>query len=132
MNKAFTLAELMGVIVILGIIATIVTFTVDRNIKNGRQTTCQTQEKTIIEAAKTWSIDNPGKLPTSDTDVKTVSIGDLKDGGYLEDIISPMTKDEYSYEKKVEIKITKNNETGKYNHDYTYIISYGTDEEKCS
>ena len=113
MNKAFTLAELMGVIVILGIIATIVTFTVDRNIKNGRQTTCETQEKTIIEAAKTWSIDNPTGT--------SVSIETLKSGGYLDDDLkNPMTGVVYNNRTNVAITQTEK-----------YIINY-VNEKGCS
>ena len=43
MKKGFTLAELMGVIVILGIIATIVTLAIDSSIKNSRYETCLVQ-----------------------------------------------------------------------------------------
>ena len=113
MNKAFTLAELMGVIVILGIIATIVTFTVDRNIKKGRTTTCQTQEKAIIEAAKIWATDNPTGT--------SVTIEQLQEGGYLDDDLkNPMTGNNYQNKTKVEIinsqsyeyKITYDGEKG--------------------
>ena len=113
MNKAFTLAELMGVIIILGIIATIVTFTVDRNIKKGRITTCQSQEKTIIEAAKTWSIDNPNG--------KSVTIETLKTGGYLDDDLkNPMTGENY-----------KNNTNVTITNSYEYTITYDN-EKGCS
>ncbi|MDO4975248.1 MAG: prepilin-type N-terminal cleavage/methylation domain-containing protein [Alphaproteobacteria bacterium] len=120
MNKAFTLAELMGVIVILGIIAAVVTFAVDQNIKKGKVTTCLAQEKSIIEAAKTWSIDNPTGT--------SVSIETLKSGGYLDDDLkNPMTGVGYKNGTNVAITITQNaNE-----HNYQYKINY-VDEKGCS
>ncbi len=96
MNKAFTLAELMGVIVILGIIATIVTFTVDRNIQKSHVAACLAQEKTIIEAAKTRKIDKPNDSQ------EEITIATLIAEGYLDESLkNPMTKREYNDKTKV-------------------------------
>ena len=46
--KGFTLAELMGVIVILGILAVIITTTIDRNIVNSRIQTCKSLSSNSI------------------------------------------------------------------------------------
>ncbi len=151
MKKGFTLAELMGVIVILGIIATIVTLAIDSSIKNSRYETCLVQEKNIIEGAKAWSVDNWKKLPNLDKPTVTISLlNDLEKGGYVEEgLINPMTQKEYSgtsvkifvSTKPVETCYTHNkgqaNEetvcenvapTGK---DYQYEVIYGTGE-KCA
>ena len=120
MKKGFTLAELMGVIVILGVMSSVVTITVSKNIQKGHVTTCLAQEKSIIEAAKTWSIDNPTG--------KSVTIGTLKSGGYLDDDLeNPMTGLVYNNGTYIAITITKTENE----HNYQYIINY-VDEKGCS
>lgn len=104
--KGFTLAELLGVIVLLGIISIIAIGTVDRNIKEGRKKTCKTQETNIIEGAKMWLIDNPN------TPSIELTISELQNGGYIDDnLLSPMTEEEYD-ENSI-VVITKG--TNKYN-----------------
>lgn len=109
-KKGFTLAELLGVIVLLSIISIIAITTVDVKLKEGRKKTCKAQEKNIIEGAKTWLIDNPN------TDSRNLSITDLKEKGYLEDdLLSPMTEKEYD-ENSI-VKITKTEK--KYNIEFS-------------
>lgn len=123
-GNAFTLAELMGVIVVLSIIAIVTTITVDRSIKNSRYETCMTQEKNLIEGAKMWAVDNSSSLPGAGAS-KTVSISDLRNGGYIEmELESPMTNKTYS--NGTGVVITSSNGS-----DYTYNVSYGTNDEKC-
>lgn len=118
-KDAFTLAELMGVIVILGVLALIVTTAVDKNIMNSRYETCLAQEKTIIEAAKMYVTDNPDKL----TNNSNISVDELKEDGYLkEKIKNPMTGEEYSSGVSVTISGNKS---------YTYTVNYTSEEEKC-
>lgn len=125
MNKGFTLAELMGVIVVIGIIAVIVTTTVDRSIKNSRYDTCLAQEKNIVEGAKSWSYDNASNLPGAG-EFKIISVNELQNGNYIEDgLKSPMTNDIYSVDTSV--KITSSNGTS-----YDYEVIYGTEKENCS
>lgn len=120
-KNAFTLAELMGVIVILGVLALIVTTAVDKNITNSRYSTCLTQVKTIEEAAKMYVTDYPSKLPTGGS-IK-IDLEELINKGYLDkDIKSPMTKGNY-------------NTLGAYveiagNKSYTYKV-YLNKEDEC-
>ncbi len=120
MKKGFTLVELLGVIMIISIISAIAIIAIDNNIKKGKETTCKAQELTIIEAAKTWQIDN--------NDEKTsVSIETLINQGYLDvDFKNPMTGDSYSQDTYVEITISGNNKKN-----YTYKIVYGDGDIGC-
>ena len=124
MNRGFTLAELLGVIAIIGIIATIVTVTVDKNIKNSRYETCIIQEETIKEATKMWMIDNPFKL--NDKSSAEVTIEELDLNGYISDLKSPMTGKKYSDGTNVIIKTKKDTKK------YIYEIVYGKEKEKCT
>jgi len=127
MNKklGFTLAELMGVIVVLGIIAVIATITVDRGIKNSRYQTCLAQEKNIVEGAKTWTYDNASKLPEAGGS-HTISVSELQNGNYIEEELkSPMTNRVYS--SGTSVIITSANGTS-----YDYEVVYGTENEKCT
>ena len=118
-KKGFTLIEMLGVILIIGVIATIITITIDSSIKNSRVSACQTQEKNIIEAAKTYLTDNPAL----NTNNSQILLSTLISGGYIDNLQSPMTNENYSSGTKVVVA---------YNAGYTYSVSYGKEEEKCS
>ncbi len=57
-NKAFTLVELLAVIVIVGIIAVIITPTVINKIDESKNKTYLKQTKILEEEAKKWSLRN--------------------------------------------------------------------------
>lgn len=130
-KKGFTLAELMGVIVLLSVIAIIVVPVVDKNLKKGTKITCKTQEKSIIEAAKNYNSDrltceNKGQ-------VCKVSIRTLVGDGYLEGSkttddtppINPATGDPYDDKTYIQIE----NTTG---YNYAYNLMYeGKDKGTC-
>lgn len=124
-HNGFTLAELLGVIIILSIISIISFSAIDRNLKEGRIKTCKAQEKNIIEGVKTWAIDDPRVLPeTTETSTKK-TIKELIDNGYIEeDLKNPMTDDDYKSETEVEIKKESDNK-------YTYKINYADGEKGC-
>ena len=117
-NKGFTLIELLGVLLIVGVIATIITVTVDSSIKKSRVQSCQAQEKNIIEAAKVYLTDNPNL----NTNGREISLTTLINGGYLENIKSPMTNEDYNSNTKVIVT---------YSSGYTYSVSYGDPKEEC-
>lgn len=130
--KGFTLAELMGVIVLLAILALIIVPVVDRNLKKGRTVTCETQEKSILEAAKNWNSDNV-TLCTNKGDSCTVTVWELVQKGYLpgkdsmnsDNPINPATGN--PYDKTTEVQI--NNVSGA---NYVYTVMYnGDDKNTC-
>ena len=103
MKNGFTLIELMGVLLILGIIASVIFVAIESNIKSSRQKTCLAQEKNIIEGAKMYFIDYPSET--------TVTIEILKQNGYIDDNLkNPMTNQLYNGNTTV----SKNN----------YLITY--------
>ncbi|MBQ9011237.1 MAG: BspA family leucine-rich repeat surface protein [Bacilli bacterium] len=124
MKKGFTLVEVLGAIIILGIISTIVFVSVDASIKNSRHKTCLSQEKIIIEAAKTWSIDNPSSLPTGTKKNAKIKISELKSQGYLDDNLkNPLTTNQYNMDSFVKISTSSGN-------DYAYSVIY-VNENDC-
>lgn len=132
-KKAFTLAELLGVIVILGIIGTIAVIAIDSNIKKGRYQTCLAQNQNLIEGAKTLVTKYPSVLPNAGG-TTTISVDILKNGGEVNGVTveggyidqnfeNPMT--EKPYTNNVKVVITSSNGT-KFNYEVT-----APDNEKC-
>lgn len=119
MNKGFTLAELLGVVVILSVLSLIAVTTVDTKLKEGRTKTCLAQQTNIIEGAKAWTIDNPNVSNNTKLYVKS----DLEAGGYIEDnLINPMTDKVYTDSTYVLVNVS--------GYNYTYKVEY-ISEEGC-
>ena len=76
-DKGFTLVELLIVIVILGILATVTVFAVRGITDQGQENACQTEGKTVLTAAEAYYAENAG--------VTTTDIGLLYTEGYLAD-----------------------------------------------
>ncbi len=109
-NKAFTLIELLAVIVVLGLLVTITTPNIINAINLSREKAYERQVKLIEEAAERWAIDNMQSNYSKDS----ISIADLKAEGYLnnDEVKNPKTKKEMSGC----IFITKDN--SKYKYEY--------------
>ena len=123
-NKGFTLAELIGVIVVLALISLVTIPAVSNTLKANRIKLCKTQISNIIAAAKSYGADNLFSLDT----ISGVSLETLIKYGYIDDKIqNPVTKEIYRYVKNdselgdneinantLIINITRNNK--KYNY----------------
>ena len=84
-NKAFTLIELLGVIIVLAIIALIVVPIIDNTLKNTRQRAYEIQVEQIENAAKEYSVDHEEILPMNDgVFTNQVMLSDLVTLGYIE------------------------------------------------
>ena len=79
MKKAFTLIELLGVIVILGIIGVIVVPVVQGTINDSAIKSCEDQIKSFERAARNYANSNPYNIQN-----ENVSLQTLIDKGYLE------------------------------------------------
>ncbi len=115
-NKAFTLVELLGVIVILGLLSIVIIPKVGDSIKNSKETSYRTQVNTIKKAANDFLIENTSTLETNKS--ITIKLGILKQEGYLPlNIKNPKTRKDFSNESL--ITITRNEE--KYNFNLSLI-----------
>lgn len=112
-KNAFTLAELLGVIVILALISLITIPSISGTLQKYKKNLCDAQLNQIISAARNWGADNILSLP-SDGGTKKVTVSTLAKYGYIDDEIkNPVTGENFNL-KDIEIIITR---TGKkYNY----------------
>lgn len=104
-NKAFTLVELLGVIVLLGILSIVIIPKIGDSLENSKETALLTQEEQIKKAAYDFLVEHTELLDENDT--ITLKLGTLKQGGYLPiKLINPKTRKPLSNEST--ITITKN------------------------
>lgn len=102
MKKGFTLVELLGVIVLLGILSIVIIPKIGDSISNGKQQAYNVQVETIKKATNDFLTENTNML---DNDTTTITLGTLKQGGYLPiKFQNPMTKKDFSNESRITIK----------------------------
>lgn len=82
-NKAFTLIELLSVIILLLVIVSLTTPIVIDVIDRGNETVNENQVSDIISAAYDWSLTNPTLLPDIN-DTISISLGQLKQEGLVD------------------------------------------------
>ena len=110
MKKGFTLAELLGVIVILGALMLIIIPIASSTIKNANEDLYNDQIKNIKLALELWMSDN--QRPNDDEYI-TLSLSQLKEAGLIElDITNPKTKE--LFPNDMILKIINNNGTIEY------------------
>lgn len=113
--KGFTLAELLGVIVILGIVTVITVPVVTNSIDKYEEKLCRIQYDNIINAAKAYKSDN--LLTIGDNE--DVLISKLVADGYIKYsentyIKNPIDEDN-NFVSNMYVRITKNNKKYSYN-----------------
>ncbi len=82
-KKGFTLVELLAVITILGIIATIAVTSLSKTGKRAKMETFRDLEKNMITSAKNYLVENPRMIPDQ--------------GGNVGISLKTLIKEEYSY-----------------------------------
>lgn len=105
-KKGFTLVELLGVIVILGIIATITVPLVQRTILENTEKAYDDQVISFERAAKNYSGSDIYNLSRNcQTRICTVSLKELQEKGFLPsgEIINPKTDEPFDLENTVDI-----------------------------
>ncbi len=120
-KKAFTLIELMGVLVIVGILTVILIPVINNTIKNKKQDLYNQQIELIKLSAKNLASDNEYILPEEVGDEIFITLGQLRAMGYAEKtIINPLTKENFSDDLIVMV-IKRESD-----YDYEIIIDGGT------
>lgn len=106
MKKGFTLAELIGVIVVLSLICLITVPAVSNVLKENKNSLCKTQLKNVLMAANSYASENLTSMPVNDGETKTITIGDLIENGYIDGTIkNPVNKE--PFDEEIEITIEK-------------------------
>lgn len=121
-KNGFTLAELLGVLVLLGILGLIVFTSVDRVLKEGKEDLYQIQITNIKDALKEWTADpsNWKNLP-KEGDSITLTLGQLKQMGKMDlDIKDPKTDSLFPEDMQLRVTNHKNKFT------YEVLTSTGT------
>ena len=115
-NKGFTLVELMGVIVLLGILGVVIIPKIGNSITNGKEISYKAQIEQIKKATRDFFAENTDLL--DDDSTVTIKLGVLKQKGYLPvDMKNPKNKKTISNEST--IAVTEND--GNYNIEVTLV-----------
>ncbi len=115
-KKAFTLMELLGALIIIGILTVLAFTVVNNSLNNSKQKLYDTQIESIIDAAKLWEVDNIQELMNLNVgETKVLLLDDLQREQYIDtNLNNPLTDELIS--PTTEITITK-----QQNH-YTYEV----------
>ena len=107
-KKGFTLAELLGVIIILGLLALFIVPAVDKSIGNSEEKAYKVQLKKIENAAEDWAMEHMNQLPTVEGNDVIIYLAQLKLGGYVDDDVrDPRTGK--IFPNDMQIKISRKN-----------------------
>lgn len=137
LRNGFTLAELLGVIVILSILGLVAVTAIDSNLKESRYDSCMVQKNNIIEGAKMLMMDYPDLLPDAGSST-IINVTDLQNGGeingqvfkggYIDsDLENPMTDKPYADSTGgVNVVVTTAN-----GQSFSYDVEFGNTDENC-
>lgn len=117
MKKGYTLVELLGVIVILGIIGLITVPVVQKTLMDSENSTCYEQIKLFEKAAKNYVSSNP-----YNENYSSVSLDELIKKGFLDE---SQLENPKGGTFSGTVKIEYNN--GKY----TFNYNYGVNDTNC-
>ncbi|MGI6324961.1 MAG: prepilin-type N-terminal cleavage/methylation domain-containing protein [Bacilli bacterium] len=87
LKNAFTLIEIVAVIVIIGMFLTIMMPVVSRTILSSRLKFYDNQENTVLLSARNYFSEDRNKLPKDLGEKKTVTVSTLIQEGYINSII---------------------------------------------
>lgn len=132
-KNAFTLVEVLGVIILLGLVSAITVPVVKTTLEESKKKVLNKQINTIIESTKNWGIKNIDKLPEKDNGAILIKTDTLKEAGFLENkkIVNPVNKEEIN--ACVEIKYSNSFNQYEYNYreDCTFSNNLITSSNDC-
>ena len=115
-KKGFSLIELIGVLIILGLLSLIIFPLISSIFKEQKKKEYEQQIISIELMAKHFAVDNLSILPIYDNESMYVTLGQLKSLGYAEkNIINLITEEEISICARV--MITKSGKNYKFVYD---------------
>ena len=110
MKRGFTLVELLGIIVVLGVIATIVTPIIQNTLAENEDKVYNVLIRQIEGYAKDYLEMNTDKLPEEEGNSVQIKFGDIKASGIMQiNIKNPKTNNLVSNESYVTVTKNKNN-----------------------
>lgn len=125
-NKGFTLVEILAVITIVAVLILILVPSVDAIIKAGKDDTYEIQTDLIKSGLKDWAAANAFSLPAAEGENVTITLGELKTGGFVPiEIRNPKTNECFSND--IVLKVTKQNNKYKYDIDNNTITFFESD-----
>lgn len=109
-KKGFTLIELLAVLVILGVLTLLISPLVMQTMERFKKGSYENQVRVIEVAASDFATDYLTLIPLEDGQTIYITIGDLKEDGYLNrNLENPNTNDGIPNDALVAIKKVKNN-----------------------
>ena len=118
-KKGFTLVELIGVVILIGLIALIAIPSVDYVIKKTKDNAYDRTKDTLKDGLRNWVTDNK-ELIYEDGEEIIVTLSDLKEQGYIEyDIKNPKTS--ICLANTMQFKITRVKDNEKDTYEYEFI-----------
>lgn len=107
-KKAFTLVELIAVLVLLGVLGLIATLTISNELKENKETLYNIQIDNIKRSAQNWANNNVFNLPDGDGEFIIITLGELKQQGLSEDVINPKTNEQFKDDLQIKITLIEN------------------------
>ena len=128
-KNGFTLVELLAVIIILGIIATIFVPNTIKLLKENNLKIYKIKENELIKAAKDYAnYDKNFSSPTVEIPIKYITMTQLVEGGYMNSILDTSS----GRECRAFVKVTLNDING-YNYEACLLCDeYSTNKSFCN
>lgn len=102
-KNGFTLVELLTVMTLLSILALMIYPAIDDYIDQSKSKAYKTQIENMISSTKNWAADHTTQLP-DDGETYTLTLKDLIDGNYIDDVVDPTTKENFLETTQITIK----------------------------